>query len=299
MTKGIKISSIKISKIKKQEKILFSILFTISTIMLSSIPPINSNNRPDKTKRKFTSEAVEEKIFENSKKITDKNLAKIYENCYPNTLDTTVSHDSESKDTFIITGDIEAMWLRDSSFQVLPYVSLLKKDENLKKMFYDLIQRQSKSILIDPYANAFNKDEFNSPWQNDETYKLVEGKRERAMNKKLWERKYELDSLISPLFLAVNYMQETKDFSILNKDGNFLKAMLKIIEVVKKETRGTDQEDTEGGPEYFSKERIGNRLIRFIMGEVILLIRVVWSSLRLEIQMTLVYFRIAFPKMHF
>lgn len=220
-------------------------------LLISTIGLISSSDRPEKSKRKFSSDAVEQIIQENSQKIGNKRLSEIYENCYPNTLDTTVFHDSSKGDTFIITGDIEAMWLRDSSFQVFPYVSLLNKDENLKKMFYDLIQRQSKSILIDPYANAFNKDEFDSPWQSDDTYKLVDGKRVKAMNTKIWERKYELDSLISTLFLAVNYIEETKDFSILNKDSNFLLSLQKILDLVKKEIRGTDQEDSEGGPEYF------------------------------------------------
>lgn len=255
MTKQIKLNShIDLLHLDNKNSRLIIIL-TALLILFASLPIINSNNRPEKSKRKFISEAVEEKIIENKNIIADKKLGEIYENCFPNTLDTTVFHNAESHDTFIITGDIEAMWLRDSSFQVLPYLSLLKKDENLKKMFFDLIQRQTKSILIDPYANAFNKDEFLSPWQNDETYKLVDGKRERAMNPKLWERKYELDSLISPLFLAVSYVDETKDFDIFKAEGSFLKALSKIIEVVRKESRGTDQEDAEGGPEYFFQRK--------------------------------------------
>ena len=71
-----------------------------------------------------------------------------------------------------------------------------------KIMMLNLIKRHTKSILIDPYANAFNKNEANSPWQSDSTYKLVNGVRVPAMNKKIWERKYELDSPISTLFFS-------------------------------------------------------------------------------------------------
>ncbi len=261
-------SNLILSKDKKRQKSLLSMRGSTSAfiltylfiiLLLSTLSLTKANNRPEKSKRKFTSEVVEEKISENLKKISNKKLAEIYENCFPNTLDTTVFHDSEASDTFIITGDIDAMWLRDSSFQVLPYVSLLQnvknKDESLKKMISDLIQRQAKSILIDPYANAFNKDEFKSPWQRDETYKFVNGKRKSAMNLKLWERKYELDSLISPLFLAANFMQETKDFTALNNDALFVQAVQKVIEVVKKESRGTDQEDAEGGAEYYFQRK--------------------------------------------
>jgi len=245
------------------KKSLFFFPYSILIIIIFSLLSITySNNRPDINHRKFYSKAVEFTIIKNKNLIYNQKLAEIYENCFPNTLDTTVFYDSKNNDTFIITGDIEAMWLRDSSFQVLPYISFVKNDTNLKSMFYDLIQRQSKSILIDPYANAFNRDEFNSPWQNDETYKLINGKRENAMNKKLWERKFELDSLISPLYLAYNYIEETKDFYILDKyhinkltnkkeESLFVKAIEKILEVVKKEMRGTDQEDREGGPQYF------------------------------------------------
>lgn len=243
-------------QIKNILKILSILLITLT--LLSKIPQTNSaSNRPEKSKRKFTSEAVESKITETKNKLskTDHKLSEIYENCFPNTLDTTVFHDPKANDTFIITGDIEAMWLRDSSFQVLPYIPQLKKDANLQKMFHDLITRQSKSILIDAYANAFNKNEFNSPWQNDETFKLENGRRVRAMNQKLWERKYELDSLIAPVFLAAAYMQETKDFTLLSKDSVFVGALRRVVEVIRKESRGTDQEDVEGGPEYFFQRK--------------------------------------------
>ncbi len=46
--------------------------------------------RPAKPCRTFTSPAVEEVIAEMSDKMIDKDLARIFENAFPNTLDTTV-----------------------------------------------------------------------------------------------------------------------------------------------------------------------------------------------------------------
>ena len=207
-------------------------------------------NRPLPEKRKFSSEEVDKFIENTSKQFIDRDLAKIYENCFPNTLDTTVEHDPDKNDTFIITGDIEAMWLRDSSFQAFPYIKHAKGDLKLKQRMLDLIKRQTKSILIDPYANAFNKDEFDSPWQIDETYKLVDGKRVHAMNKKIWERKYELDSPVSTLFFAYNFYKETHDNSFIF-EKQWQDALEKILRLVKQEMRGTEEEDKNGGPEYF------------------------------------------------
>lgn len=235
--------------------IRYKYFFLFGFIFLTIVPHVDSSKRPEKLKRKFISEAVENFIFENKKKIANSTLADIYENCYPNTLDTTVEMNETENDTFIITGDIEAMWLRDSSFQVFPYLDLIQKDEKLKKMVYYLVLRQSKSILIDPYANAFNKDDFYSPWQNDKTYKLVDGKKVEAMNKKIWERKYELDSLVSTLFISVNYINKTNDFSLFENKSIWLESLEKIIDLIKKEMRGTDEEDSEGGPEYFFQRR--------------------------------------------
>lgn len=80
--------------------------------------------RPPKEKRHFVSKAVEATIEETKQKIKDEKLRWMFENCFPNTLDTTVRHGLKDgrPDTFVITGDIDAMWLRDSSAQVWPYL---------------------------------------------------------------------------------------------------------------------------------------------------------------------------------
>ena len=60
----------------------------------------------------------------------------MFENCFPNTLETTVHYRTidGKPDTFVYTGDIHAMLLRDSGAQVWPYVQLAFKDPKLKKM---------------------------------------------------------------------------------------------------------------------------------------------------------------------
>ena len=112
-------------------------------------------------------------------------------------------------DTFVITGDIDAMWLRDSSAQVWPYLPLMKKDKDLQLMVAGLVNRQTECILIDPYANAFNDGPLGSYWETDHTQHMV---------KELHERKWEIDSLCYPLRLAYHYWQVTGDTSVFGAE---------------------------------------------------------------------------------
>lgn len=162
-----------------------------------------TSNRPPAEKRTYHSAAVEEELLQVQKSIQDPELAWLFGNCYPNTLDTTVHYRETGgqPDTFIITGDIDAMWLRDSTAQVWPYLHLVRRDPALQKLFVGLINRQSDCILIDPYANAFNDGPKGSYWESDLT----------AMKKELHERKWEIDSLCYPVRLAWHYWQETGD----------------------------------------------------------------------------------------
>ena len=132
-------------------------------------------------------------------------------NCFPNTLDTTVDFEIINKkpDSFIITGDIDAMWLRDSTAQVWPYISLINEDDKLKKLFAGLINRQVKCILLDPYANSFYKDlNRESEWKDD-LPKVKPG---------VHERKWEIESLCYPIRLSYHYYKETKDKAAFDSD---------------------------------------------------------------------------------
>jgi len=127
-----------------------------NSLAMGLFPPQNFvSNRPSPEKRTYTSEAVEGLIGEVKASIKDKELAWMFENCYPNTLDTTVDYEiiGGKPDTFIITGDIDAMWLRDSTAQVWPYMPLISKDEKIKQLIKGLVNRQVKCVLKDPYAH--------------------------------------------------------------------------------------------------------------------------------------------------
>ncbi len=178
--------------------------------------------------RNFKSPAVERIIAEIKSNIGNKELAWLFENCFPNTLDTTVDFEMIDgiPDTYVITGDIDAMWLRDSSAQVWPYLRLCKEDETLKQMIAGVIRRQTKCILKDPYANAFYKNENKrSEWNSDVT----------QMQKGIHERKWEVDSLCYPIRLAHGYWKETGDTSPF--DTQWTEAMKLVIKTFKEQQR--------------------------------------------------------------
>jgi uncharacterized protein len=162
--------------------------------------------RTPESERKFKSAAVEKAIREIQSSIGNKELAWMFGNCFPNTLDTTVDFQMVDgrPDTYVITGDIDAMWLRDSSAQVWPYLPLMKEDAKLQQLIAGVINRQTKCILLDPYANAFYKDPNKiSPWKTDLT----------EMKPGVHEHKWEVDSLCYPIRLAHGYWKETSDTS--------------------------------------------------------------------------------------
>lgn len=187
-----------------------------------------ASKRPPLSERKFVSKSVEETILRVKSQIKDAKLAWMFENCFPNTLDTTVKFKKENgvPDTFVITGDIDAMWLRDSSAQVWPYLPLMQKDEHLREMIEGLIRRQTKCILIDPYANAFNPRPLpDGPCMNDGT----------DMNPMVFERKWEIDSLCYSIRLAYHYWKKTGDTSVFNADWK--KAMALVVKTFKEQQR--------------------------------------------------------------
>ena len=167
------------------------------------------SQRPAVDLRKFHSEAVEQEIKRIKKLLKNPYLSWMFENCYPNTLDTTVLYGLEDgdDDTYVITGDINAMWLRDSSAQVYPYLSLARKDKKLQKMLRGVIRRQAKYVLTDPYANAFY-GHGGTPEHEDDYTEMKPG---------VFERKYELDSVCYPIFLAYAYWKETGDLSAFDE----------------------------------------------------------------------------------
>lgn len=186
------------------------------------------SKRPNLEQRKFTSVAVENSIKTIKKSIGDKELAWMFENCFPNTLDTTVKFYQKNNKfyTYVITGDIDAMWLRDSSAQVYPYLSLVNEDEKLKNLLKGVINKQVECVLLDPYANAFYDDSDKiSEWKGDST----------EMKPGIHERKWEIDSLCYVMRLSYNYWKTTGDSSVF--DADWKKAMLLILQTFKEQQR--------------------------------------------------------------
>ncbi len=166
-----------------------------------------------------------------SNKIDNIKLKKIFYNCFINTMETTVEYNEENIDTFIITGDIPAMWLRDSTSQIEHYLPFINEHKDLKKLFIGLINRQVFCILHEPYANAFNKTANGQKWDNDIT----------KDSPWVWERKYEIDSLCFPVRLIYKYWKKSNDSSFFNDE---IKNMFyKIIETWKIEQNHFENSD--------------------------------------------------------
>jgi meiotically up-regulated gene 157 (Mug157) protein len=189
--------------------------------------PQDPSRRPPPSERRFVSPAVERTIQRVRTTIADPELGWLFENCFPNTLDTTVEVGTVDgkPDTFVITGDIEAMWLRDSSAQVWPYVPLAVDDRALRVLLAGVIHRQARCILIDPYANAFNRELGPSPWKDDLT----------DMKPELHERKWEVDSLCYPIRLAHRYWSVTGDASPF--DEEWREAMRLVLRTFREQQR--------------------------------------------------------------
>lgn len=188
------------------------------------------SKRPPINERHFISQAVEKKIVETAAALKNKKLAWMFANCFPNTLDTTVYPNGEG-DTFVYTGDIAAMWLRDSGAQVWTYMRFIKEDDELRKMIAGVILRQMRCIIIDPYANAFYKETDKvGEWASDFT-KMLPG---------VHERKWEIDSHCYPIRLAYEYWQLSGDESI------FADEWLQSIQLTIKTFREQQRKDGVG-----------------------------------------------------
>lgn len=210
--------------ILQQMMLITEFLFCASLLLLSKEVSCLSDARPPSSERTFQSSVIDSIIDTLTPLLKDKNLAKIFTNCFPNTLDTTVYYHTPSSsfnegnvnsltlDTFIITGDIPALWLRDSANQIVPYLPYGPKDGKLQSLFQGLISRHARSILIDPFANSFNFNASGEGHQDD--------MRTPRMTPSVFEGKYEIDSLCA--FFKVSYWHwRFSGDSVLDRYGDF------------------------------------------------------------------------------
>lgn len=158
-------------------------------------------------------------VFEEEPKVY-----RIFQNCYTKTLDRAVKQKGDGT-AYVVTGDIPAMWLRDSVAQVRPYLIPAKEDAHIADLLVAVSRRQFRYISIDPYANAFNDSANGSCWEKDET----------EMNDWLWERKYEVDSLCYPIQLAYLIWKNTGRTDQF--DESFMEGVGKILRVFRTEQR--------------------------------------------------------------
>ena len=206
-------------------------LFSGPRLLPEQVPsPVSSGHRLPPSSRRFRSEAVERFLAQTRPLIANPAFAELFVNCFPNTLDTTVEPGSfEGKpDTVVITGDIPAMWLRDSSAQVWPYLPFARYDAPLRALLEGVIRRQIRCLLIDPYANAFMAD-LNAPplpWSHEDKTEIKRG---------VGERKYELDSLCYPIRLAHGYWKQTGGTEPF--DTSWHKAMRMVVDTMRVQQR--------------------------------------------------------------
>lgn len=205
-----------------------------------------TSNRPPVSARRFVSKAVEAEIARVSGLIKDPELAWMFGNCFPNTLDTTVflGRLEGKTDAFVITGDIDALWLRDSSAQMRPYLHLAKDDAQLREVYRGLIRRHARCVLLDPYANAFTRDPAS-------TMGLDWSKRDQTeMKGGVAERKWEVDSLCYVLRLAHDYWQASGDTEPF--DAGWAQAARTIVATFREQQR-------VAGPGPYRFQRMSNQ----------------------------------------
>ena len=134
-------------------------------------------------------------------------LAPLAKQCYLNTIETTVK-ECDNGDYFVITGDIPALWLRDSSAQLRPYAAHCKTSEELCEIFRGVIRRHAFYVNLDPYSNAFNEVRHEESHEDDTDFS----------SPYIWERKYEVDSLCASVYLVSDYYDVTQDKTIFTEE---------------------------------------------------------------------------------
>ncbi|KAI8099012.1 meiotically up-regulated gene 157 protein [Halteromyces radiatus] len=208
--------------------------------------------RPIEACRTFTSKVIDQVVDFVASKIVNADLARLFTNTFPNTLDTTVSQtacltnqtNSCHPLTFLITGDINAMWLRDSVNQLMPYLNYIQQDYSLKRLFLGTIYMQAHFISIDPYANAFHPPDNIQQWSTMQTPNPYQHQGlSPGSVPQVYEYKWEIDSLASFFSLSFQYWQTTQDRSFVDSPI-WMNAVEKTIDLLRNEQHGTFDPNT-------------------------------------------------------
>ncbi|KAE8154755.1 hypothetical protein BDV25DRAFT_94682 [Aspergillus avenaceus] len=242
--------------------------------------------RPAQECRTFSSPAVEEVIEDITSRIVDKDLAQLFRNAFPNTLDTTIRWHSDDSSrpprpqrrdgaqwggpqTFVVTGDINAEWLRDSTNQLSGYQSLAKKDKKLHTLILGAINTQAEYVIKSPYCNAFQPPPPSGiqPVNNGQDDKVHPAYEPSFV----FECKYELDSLANFLALGTEFHEKTGSTEFLTERWyTALEILLRVLDEQSLPTfneqdqyarnQYTFQRTTTLGTETLSLAGIGNPL---------------------------------------
>jgi meiotically up-regulated gene 157 (Mug157) protein len=203
--------------------------------------------RPPPGARTFTSAAVDAAVASLAPRFADAKLGRLFANTLPHVLDACVARHvaddgSGAPDTFLITGDIPAMWLRDASAQAAPYVPFAATDAPLRRLLAGLLARMARCVLLDPYANAFALDP-------DAPEAAEHASDDTRRTRGVFERKWELDSLAAPLSLAEAYFNATHDAAPFVSDA-WLGALRVTVGTMRAQQASSAEEDASGGPPY-------------------------------------------------
>ncbi len=209
-----------------------------------------SYQRVDTRCRTFNSSEVEETIQQMKGKIADPDLYRLFENSFPNTLDSAIrwrghaANNTAEELTFIITGDINAMWLRDSANQLQSYLSLLRPSSDfssIASLYRGCINLQSRFINTSPHCNAFQSPSESDIEIANNSHGITDEVTPSYSNQSVFECKYELDSLAAFLQISTDYYTATHDLDFFSR-YQWVSTIQTILKTVNNLTNGTYDE---------------------------------------------------------
>ncbi|KAF7373491.1 Glycoside hydrolase family 125 protein [Mycena sanguinolenta] len=198
--------------------------------------------RPDPACRTFNSTIVEKVITDMQSRIKDPDLARLFENTFPNTLDTTVKYFNATENlAFIITGDITAQWLRDTANQLAIYIPLIPLDSTLGTLAKAVINNEARYVMQFPYCGSFQPPPESglAPSVNPSAIGVTVNP--PVDNNTVFECKYEIDSLCGFLKLSRTYYGATNDSSFMNV--NWFSAVTQIFRVIDEQSQASFDEN--------------------------------------------------------